>query len=176
MKMWVVLDHDYDNTWIVAAYPSQALADEHVALMEGYVEEVEVRDSLHPDVRDPKKVAEREAEAAKSRREWEAYQKRSAADVAARAAVRPNPPHMGLCHCETFSSTLRFRNDHGYCSYCGGWAPNVFAENMGVVALHREIDKLAAHDRNRMREIVARTVSALIERHEPTPTANKTRV
>lgn len=156
MKVWVVSESDYDNAWVVAAYSSRKMADDHVAEMGGYVDEVDVRETLHPDVTDPENVAARLAEAEKWRRRNTIYQERDAADHAARLACRPNPPHMSLCHCETFSPDTQLRNDCGYCGYCGGWAPKVFSEHMGVEALHREIDKLAEHDRVKMRALVSR--------------------
>ena len=43
-------------------YPTGALAQEHVALMGGYIDEQEVRSALHPDATDPIKQQERAAE------------------------------------------------------------------------------------------------------------------
>ncbi len=160
MKLWIVLDHDYDNTWIVAAYPSAELAAEHERLMGGYIDEIEILETLHPDATDPAKQAERAAEADKRRHEYESYQARLAADAKWCSEVRPRSPHMGLCHCETFTgrgpNALIPWTEHGYCRYCGGWSPSVFRENMGDAAMRAEIDKLAIHDQEKMREIVSR--------------------
>jgi len=152
--VYVVSDHDYDSTWIVAAYPTETMAEEHVAAMGGYVEACEVRDALHPDVTDPKKVRERENEAAAAEREWRARERRDAAAAKARAEMRPRPPHMNLCHCETFTNP-RFRNAHGYCGYCGGFAPAVFREHMGEAALQEHIDRLELWKREKMRALCA---------------------
>jgi hypothetical protein len=155
MKIWLVSDRDYDNTWVVAAYPNEELASEHEHLMGGNIEEIEVRESLHPDATDPTKQAERNAEAEKARLAWERHQKSEEANAKARSEMRPIPPHMRLCHCETFSSSRDFVNDHGYCGYCGGFTPKVFREHMGIPAMHAEIDKLALHEREKMRKIVS---------------------
>ena len=62
-RVWIVTDYDYDNALrIVAAYPSEPLAQEHVALMGGYIEEQEVRSALHDDATNPIKQQERAAE------------------------------------------------------------------------------------------------------------------
>lgn len=155
MKVWIVTDRDYDNRWTVAVYSTWALADEHVHLMGGDIEEVEVRDTIHPDAIDPVKQAERAAEAEKDRMQAEAYDQQWRYDQERRKEVRPNPPHMSLCHCKTFSKDDHFINAHGYCGFCGGFTPRVFRENMGEDALQTAIDKLAEHDRRKMREIVA---------------------
>ena len=47
---------------IVAAYHTERLAKEHVALMSGYIDEQEVRSALHADATDPAKQHERAAE------------------------------------------------------------------------------------------------------------------
>lgn len=154
MKIWIVLDHDYDNSWIVAAYPTAEMASEHERLMGGDVESVEVRDTLHPDATDPTKQVERAAEADKQRRDWEDSQARQEVDAKRRKETRPCPPRMRLCHCQTSSSDGWLVNEHGYCGYCGGFMSKIFREHMGDVALHAEIDKLTIHDREKMRKIV----------------------
>lgn len=156
MKVWVITDRDYDNSWIVAVYPSEAMALEHETLMGGYVEECEVLDALHPDAVDPAKQAERAAEIEKSKREWADRRAREKADAKVRAETRPRPPYMSLCHCETFSTARNFVNAHGYCGYCGGFVPEIFREHMGEQALHVAIDALDIHKREKMRAIVAR--------------------
>lgn len=154
-SVWIVLDNDYDSTWVVAVYPTEQMATDHVAEMDGYITEAEVLETLHPDVADPVKQQEREQEKAKQRKEWEAHQARQAANQRLVQAQRPNPPRMSLCHCQTFSSDNWFVTEHGYCGYCGGWRPNVFRKHMGELALQSEIDKLAVHHREKMRLIVA---------------------
>ncbi len=154
MKIWIVSDSDYDNTWVVAVYPTEAMADEHVALMGGDAEEIEVSETLHPDAADPVKQAERTAAAEKERRDYEDHRASQEAQAELRRNTRPRPPHMRLCHCETFSTGRHFVNDHGYCGYCGGFIPEVFRQHMGEDALLKEIDKLAIHDREKMRQIV----------------------
>lgn len=160
MKVWVITDRDYDSDWIVAVYPTEELAKEHVRLMgAGYVEECDVLENLHPEAADPAKQFERNAEAEKTRREWERRRAQDARDAKARSEVRPRPPHMSLCHCQTFSTTGRFINAHGYCGYCGGFVPEVFREHMGDHALHAEIDALDIWKREKMRAIIARVHS-----------------
>lgn len=151
-KVWVVMDADYDHSWIVAVYPNQGLADEHVALMGGHIHEADVLTSLHPDAIDPVKQRERaeEFQAARRQHEWHEQFRSQRAESADRA--RPHDK-MLLCHCETFSDGS-FRTKHGYCQYCGGWAPAVFRAHKGEEALQLQIDKLAEHDRNKMRKIV----------------------
>jgi hypothetical protein len=62
-RVWILTDFDCDNALrIVAAYPTEPLAKEHVALMGGYIDEQEVRSALHPDATDPVKQQERAAE------------------------------------------------------------------------------------------------------------------
>ena len=62
-RVWIVMDFDCDNSLrIVAAYPTEILANEHIALMGGYIEKQEVRSALHPDASDPVKQEERAAE------------------------------------------------------------------------------------------------------------------
>jgi hypothetical protein len=62
-RVWIVTDFDSDNALrIVAVYPTEPLAKEHVALMGGYIDEQEVRSALHPDATDPIKQQERAAE------------------------------------------------------------------------------------------------------------------
>jgi hypothetical protein len=161
VKVFVVTESDYDDTWIVAVYPTRELADEHERLMGGHVEESEVLEALHPDATDPAKQAEREAEARRCKEEWEQHLKEMEEAAERRAQVRPNPPRMGLCHCQTFSERPgQFWNAHGHCSYCGGFAPDVFRENMGDAALHLEIDRLDERRRVKMREILSRTADA----------------
>lgn len=161
-SVWAVLDADYDRSWIVAVYPTQALADSHVALMGGWVDEQLVRNDLHPDATDPTKQAERAAETAREKAKWQAYQEQSARDARLVREQQPHPPHMSLCHCQTFTSrsaptAMISWTGHGYCPYCGGWSPAVFRQQMGEDALHAAIDKLAEHDRVKMRAIVSAT-------------------
>ncbi len=152
--IWVVTDGDYDSTWIVAAYGSKSLADEHVSIMGGYAEEVTLRSELHPDATDPAKVAVREAEAEASKLRNEATAEHWRRHAEAVNGQRPRAPHMRLCDCETFSSKPMW-TEHGYCAYCGGWAPRVFLKHMGPAALQDAIGKLALHYREKMQAIVA---------------------
>lgn len=154
MKIWIVLEHtDYDSVDVVAAYPSEALADEHVAQMGGWVSEQEVRPDPHPDVNDPIKQADRAKEKEDRRAEHAQRQLRDHEADLRRQEVRPSPGMM-LCHCETFSRRDKyFINPHGYCSYCGGFTPEVFRAQLGEETLKAEINKLAVHDRIKMREI-----------------------
>src|SRR5688572_23208487 len=62
-RVWIVTDFDCDNAFrIVAGYATEPLANEHVALMGGYIDEQEIRSALHPDATDPVKQQERAAE------------------------------------------------------------------------------------------------------------------
>lgn len=156
MRLWIVIDADYEDTWIVAVYPTEDLANKHVLLMGGLVTEQEIRDSLHPDAVDPVKQREREEKAEKARQLLaRKVQYREECDRAAEALL-PTPPHMNLCHCRAFSDHPPL-TAHGYCRYCGGWAPSVFRAHMGEAALHQKIDELAIHTRSKMRAMVAAT-------------------
>jgi hypothetical protein len=67
-KVWVVIDCDDGKPEFVAAvYLTEALANEHIALIGGFFEEVEVRATLHPDAIDPVKQAARSVEAERER-------------------------------------------------------------------------------------------------------------
>lgn len=154
--VWIVSDiDDCRNEHIVAAYSSEELADQHVALLGGWIAEEEVRGELHPDAIDPQKQAERAAEAERFRAQAEAHRIHEQRDAELRRNTKPNPPYMRLCHCQTFSTSAYFINDHGYCGYCGSFTPKVFRAHMGEMALQEHIDKLAEHNRLKMREIVA---------------------
>lgn len=159
MIIWIVTERDYDASWIVAAYPTEALATEHVTLMGGIAESVEVRTGLHPDATNPVKQKERADENEKSRQEFERNQQHWKDRAQAVEACRPAPPHMSLCHCETFTSRTSTSGikwtDHGYCSYCGGWSPPVFRKYMGEPALQDKINELDIWRREKMRAIVA---------------------
>jgi hypothetical protein len=70
-RVWIVTDFDCDNALrIVAAYPTEPLAKEHVALMGGFIDEQEVRSALHADATDPVKQQERAAEQDAARRAY----------------------------------------------------------------------------------------------------------
>ena len=159
MKVWIVLDNDYDNTWVVAVYSTESMASEHVALMGGYADEQNVRNVLHPDAVDPIKQKERADADEKWRLDNMLYRQRLEDNDQLVEAARPCPPHMMLCHCETFTSRTDPGGiqwtEHGYCRYCGGWSPTVFRDNMGEAALQAAIDELALHNREKMRQIVS---------------------
>lgn len=162
--VWIVMDHTgYESQEIVAVYQTKALAESHVAAMDGWIEEFNVLNVLHPDVTDPEKLQKREIEAARNRQERAA---RKASDEARNRLVqeqRPNPPHMRLCACETFTSkevgSLIPWTAHGYCAYCGGWAPRVFRQHMGENSIRSAIEYLAVHDRAKMRDITSKTTT-----------------
>ena len=59
-----------------------------------------------------------------------------------------------LCHCEVFTKSPRFISENGYCSFCGGFTPEVLRQHCGEDALFEAIDLLAHHDRVKMRELV----------------------
>lgn len=156
-SIWIVMDSDDDDTRVVAVYESQELAERHVSSMGGWCSAHDVMGEIHPDVTDPGKQAERAKISENARASYE--RSKIAAERNRRLVLdaRPRPPHMSLCHCETFSSRtdgLINWTEHGYCSYCGGWAPAVFKREMGSEAMHEHIDKLAECDRLKMREIV----------------------
>lgn len=155
MSVWAVLDSDYDLTSVSEVYSTEALAVRHVAELGGWMVECEVRDTPHPDIDDPVKQAERIAAQEKAVRRYQEDRAAEQEHAARRVAeVRPHD-RMSLCKCVTFSrSERRFINGHGYCSFCGGFEYEVFRQCNGEAALQAEIDKLAIHDREEMRQIV----------------------
>lgn len=153
-KVWVVFE-EVDS--VAAVYSAESLAAAHADEMGGWVSESEVLDALAPHVTDPAQVQARADDAEKRRQEGEARRIREEREAIARANVRPHD-RMGLCHCVTFNGgDQRFINAHGYCGYCGGFTISVFRAHRGEAALQAEIDKLALHNRKRMREIAAVT-------------------
>lgn len=153
MKVWIVLDSDYDSTTVAAVYMTSALAEAHIAEMGGCLSEQDVLDFLHPDVTDPALIQRRLEAALKWRREFEERQRQEAWRQQQIEAARPSP-RMNLCSCQTFYASPHFITEHGYCSYCGGFTPEVFREQLGEAALQTAIDKLEIHRRLKMREIV----------------------
>lgn len=154
MIIWIVSERDYDHQWIVAVYPSEELAEAHVALMGGIIDREEIRSALHPDATSPAKQQERAAAAEANRRQQAAYEHYMQQNEQLAEAAQPTPPQMGLCHCETFSKSPMW-TAHGYCRYCGGWSPDVFRQHMGEAALQSAIHELAAHSREKMRQIIS---------------------
>lgn len=149
MKVYAVMDGDYDGDWIVAVYATEVEAQRHANDLGMRVVEESVLDRYEPDAAAIQRYHEARTEAS---RQNVAYLEHEARQAKALKEARPRPPFMGLCHCQTFT-TPRWTM-HGYCSYCGGWAPEVFKQYMGDEALRSAIADLAVHDRERMTKIV----------------------
>lgn len=155
IRVWVVLESvDYDAEQVAAVYPSEALADAHVAELGGWIAECEVLNALVSDATDPAKQKERQDERHAMRQQYAARQAEEDRQAIARANVKPYP-NMSLCDCPTFSRDNRWLNDYGYCSYCGGFTLAVFRKYRGEAALQAEIDKLAIDDRLILRKLAA---------------------
>lgn len=165
MKIWIVLNGDYDSDWPTAAYQTEALANEHASELGGWVSECDLLDALHPDATDPDKQRQRAAEMAAAKTEQERIRRIQEEQSRQRAEMKPRPPHINLCHCWTVQlpeqRRYTFLNEYGYCGYCGGFDPPVFLKLMGAPALLAEIDKLAIDDRERMRGLVAERLGVL---------------
>ena len=61
-----------------------------------------------------------------------------------------------LCSCRTFLTEERWPkiwNEHGYCSSCGGFAPEIFRTVRGERKLNEYIGKLEEHRRKAMRSL-----------------------
>ena len=96
MSVWIVTEFDCDNALrIVAAYHTEPLAKEHVALMGGYIDEQEVRSALHADATDPVKQQERAAEQDAARRTYlvdrSAFENERISSARPSEARGPNP-------------------------------------------------------------------------------------
>lgn len=149
MKVYIISDNECDEARIVATYLSPELAEQHVSLMGGDIHESEVLEALHHDATDPVKQQARTLLMEREKAQWDAYRQRQEIDAKRRAETRPHPPHMGLCSCQTFSPRPIW-NAHGYCSYCGGFAPEVFRKHMGDAALELKISELGIWEREKM--------------------------
>jgi len=159
MKVWIVSDqNECGDNRIVAVYQTADLADEHVRVMGGWADDAHILEKLHPDVTDPIKQQARDVEVLKSREQYAESQRRAIADADLIASMRPIGRVLRLCHCETFTKkegpqALIPWTEHGYCSYCGGWAPRVVAQLKGRHGLQVEIDKLSESHREKMQKI-----------------------
>jgi hypothetical protein len=153
VKVYVVVDTDEcGNTFVSAVYQNEEMAQAHEEEMGGFVSAEEIRDVLHPDVTDSALVASRANEAAKYRRQWQEYREHQERNHELRMAVKPSG-RMNLCSCATFSEDSYFINPHGYCSYCGGFTPEVFRAHLGEAALKAKIDELGIYYRIKMKAI-----------------------
>lgn len=148
-SIWLVMDGDYDGDWVVAAYDSESLAQEHSDRTGQRFEHVDLLNELSVEAVDTR---EQRAEAlirqaeidAENRRQYERTNALTITDVISRGG-KPR-----LCRCETFSKSTHFRTPHGYCRYCGGWIMSVFRMHCGEAALASAIDELALPDRIEM--------------------------
>jgi hypothetical protein len=156
MTIWQVWDGDYDGDWVVATYDSEALALDHAETFGlSRVEAVEVASVLAHDAADvtlrEERKRQREADAEKARRNYEEQKAREASDHEWRQSITIDQmTRPGLCHCRTFSADQWFISPHGYCSYCGGWTPEVFRAARGETALAEAIALLDIHNRTDM--------------------------
>lgn len=151
MKVWIVEELDYDSSWIVAVYASEELADEHANLIGGNVSGThEVLNVLSSSASDPAQQQKYTAECEKYKQSQIDRQELELKRAISNANVRPHNDIGQLCDCNP-KATYTFYNAHGYCTYCGGWRPDVFRQWRGEDALRAEIDKLDIYDRTRMR-------------------------
>lgn len=150
MKAWVVMEGDYNGDWIVGAYTTQALADQHAHELGGHVTEVELRDAPLPDVADPVQQKQRaEKRALDEQRGREAYERHRLEEIRRAelvAAVKPSD-HMSLCKCQTYKQLYNWVNQHGYCSFCGGFTIAAYRAHLGEAALRAKINEFDKHDR-----------------------------
>ena len=155
-KLWIVMDGDGDSDWPVAAYSTEILANEHVKLIGGSTAEISLLDELNADAADPVRQREYVEQREKDRLFWARQTERQNQEAQFVEEIRPRPPHMGLCCCQTFSQEPMW-NAHGYCRYCGKWAPAVFKEHMGGAAMAKAIADLDKHGREAMQKIIEAT-------------------
>lgn len=157
-KIYLVVEYDYDNKYITAAYSDEAIAKDHAQELDLDVEEVDVLASAPAEIVDPTQRRQRAELRAKEkeegRRRYEEQQKES--ERTHRYWVERNPePHNGrlrLCSCEVFSAQESyFINKHGGCRYCGCWKASVVERLCGRDALLLEINRLNEHYRGVMK-------------------------
>jgi hypothetical protein len=156
--VWLVVQHEYDYTAIVAAYQSEEMARIHAREIEADVDSVELSSALPLDIADPaqqqERALQRDAKQAEARRNYEERERHQARQAEFRRNAKPEPgDRISLCHCATFSRDRYFINEHGHCGYCGGYTPDVFRKQMGEQALISAIDTLEIHDRVKMRQL-----------------------
>jgi hypothetical protein len=158
--LYLVMEYDYDDAQVIAAYASETLAQQHADEMDMAVVSVEVSDRLPDEVTDPAAKLKRQQEVEAAKAAYRERVKRSEQMRAAAASV--NAPDLlarggklSLCACRTFSVSNHFINEHGHCGYCGGFTPEVFKQHLGEKALHEAIDLLAYYDREKMQRLVS---------------------
>lgn len=160
IKIWQVWDGDYDGNWVVASFDSEDLAKAYADTFGLHrVEAEDVLSSLPPEATDPTLRAEREAARKAAHDQAIAWERKRSEHERLTSEWRDSitidqvGPRPKLCHCRTFSSDTWFVSQHGYCGYCGGWTPETLREARGESVLVDEIDKLAIHDRVKMRAL-----------------------
>lgn len=154
MKIWIVMDSDYDNSWPVAAYEVESLAKEHASELRMHVQEVEIQHSLPDEVTSPAKKQERAAADEQARENYRRLEQRRQKEDEFVKSIRPDKSRRPrLCCCATFSSSTHFITANGYCSYCGGFIHAVLRPIIGDAELIRQIDELEIHKRIKMKEI-----------------------
>ena len=151
--IWLVIEYDYDSSYVRSAYTSESLARQHADEMGFHCESVELSKQLPVEVTDPAaiqaRIEERERAIQELKREQE-IQKQQA--IRRREITITDFGNPGLCHCQVFSQDPMW-NEHGYCTYCGGFSPAVFRETRGEAKLVEYIAKLNEWDRKKMNDI-----------------------
>lgn len=158
MKVWLVMDGDYDYR-VVAIYDNEAAANTHAENLGLFVDEAELLSEIASVAIDPVEIQKVKDEAKTQRRAYE-ENKRQAETSSQRIAqykledqlARGGKPK--LCCCQTFSPNRNW-TPNGYCSYCGGWEPQLFQRLCGNNALFEEIAKLEEYRRIAMRAVVS---------------------
>ncbi len=146
MTIWYVIE-DFDSC-VVSVYESEQLANEHVRRSGGFVYSAEVMSEVTVEDRSEARAAEGAAARGRYEEERKRQQAAHAWTQAVTIATVRNPK---LCHCRTFSKMDMLRTPNGYCTYCGGWTPEVFRVHCGEDALVKAIDLLAYHQREKMK-------------------------
>lgn len=150
MKVWIVEEVDYDNSYIVGVYSSAELAAEHHRRQGGHVSEYDIYDVVVVEDESAKMAAEAE----KSHQGYLEQRAREASDHQRVLTYVIDPTRrQKLCHCSVFSSDGYFITANGYCRYCGGWEPVVYRKHMGESVFAQAISELDLRHRTRMREM-----------------------
>lgn len=156
--VWIVTRRDCEYSWIEAVYHMEELALAHVSLVGGEIEVAEVKTELDPEATSREKQKTYIEEKETNKRNFERRQSIEAAQFKLVQAMRPEPPHMSLCHCQTFTERPMWTK-HGYCLFCGGWSPPIFLRHMGSDAMYAKISDLGLHDRRKMIALLERVES-----------------
>lgn len=162
--LWVVMDSDGDWNWPVAAYESEALAEEHAKELNLLVAEAQLLQELPEEVTDPGQRAQRAAKAAADH--LRCKQRFQAREEINERTERLTPEEqlargakLTLCRCQVFSSDPMWTT-HGYCRYCGCWSPEIVRLHHGGDYLLQQIARLNSYDREKMLQLCGFAQSA----------------